>query len=73
MHFFTQMDFNVIYYGYKVRKRKEVTKMKEKLFVVIKKVIMGVAVFSSNTTSVTGLYQPKTPESLLKSDKKKVQ
>lgn len=47
--------------------------MKEKLFVVIKKVIMGVAVFSSNTTSVTGLYQPKTPESLLKSDKKKVQ
>ena len=47
--------------------------MKDKLYVVIKKAIKGVAIFSSNTTSVTGLYQPMTPKSLLKSDKKKVQ
>ncbi len=73
MYFFTQMDFYVLYYNHKVRKRKEVTKMKDKLSVVIKKVIKGAAVFSSNTTSSLGLYQPKAPEFLLKSDKKKVQ
>ena len=39
---------------------------------IIKKVIKGVAVASSETTSITGLYQPKTPKALIKSDKKKV-
>ena len=45
--------------------------MKEKLFAVVKKAIRGAAVFSSETTSAFGLYQPKTPKSLVKSDKKK--
>lgn len=45
--------------------------MKEKLFSVVKKVIRGAAVFSSETTSAFGLYQSKTPKALIKSDKKK--
>lgn len=51
--------------------RKEARAMKEKLFAVVEKAIRGAAVFSSETTSAFGLYQPKTPKSLVKSDKKK--
>lgn len=45
--------------------------MKEKLFSVVKKVIRGAAVISSESTSWAGFYQPKTPKALVKSDKKK--
>lgn len=45
--------------------------MKEKLFAVVKKVIRGTAVLSSESTSWSGLYQPKTPQVLIKSNKKK--
>ena len=45
--------------------------MKAKLSNVIKKVIKGAAFISSESTSFAGLYQPKTPDSLLKSEKKK--
>ncbi len=45
--------------------------MKEKLLAVVKKAIRGAAVFSSETTSTFGLYQPKAPKTLVKSDKKK--
>ena len=45
--------------------------MKEKLFAVVKKVIRGAAVISSESTSWSGLYQPKTPKALIKSNKKK--
>lgn len=44
--------------------------MKEKLFAVVKKV-RGAAVLSSESTSWSGLYQPKTPQALVKSDKNK--
>lgn len=46
-------------------------KMKTKLSNVIKKVIKGAALVSSESTSFAGLYQPKTPKSLLKSEKNK--
>lgn len=46
-------------------------KMKTKLSNIIKKAIKGAAIISSESTSLTGLYQPKTPDSLLKSEKKK--
>lgn len=39
---------------------------------IIKKVIKWAAAVSSETTSATGLYQPKTPKALIKCDKKKV-
>lgn len=45
--------------------------MKEKLFAVVKKMIRGAAVISNESTSWSGLYQPKTPKALVKSDKKK--
>lgn len=44
--------------------------MKAKFSAVIKKTLKSVAVFSSETTSLFGLYQPKTPKTLIKSDKK---
>lgn len=47
--------------------------MKKKISAIVKKVVKGVAVISSESTSLAGLYQPQTPKSLIKSDKKKVQ
>lgn len=47
--------------------------MKKKISAIVKKAIREAAVFSSETTSSFGLYQPKTPKALIKSDKKKVQ
>lgn len=47
--------------------------MKKKISVIVKKVIRGAAVISSESTSWAGLYQPQTPKSLIKTDKKKVQ
>lgn len=44
--------------------------MKDRFFNVVKKVIKGAAVASSESTSWSGLYQPKTPKALVKSDKK---
>ena len=44
--------------------------MKKKLFKTIAKVIKGTAVLSSESTSWTGLYQPRTPQALIKPDKK---
>lgn len=61
----------MIRYDYKVSKRKEVRKMKRKIFSVVEKVIKGAAVVSSESTSWLGLYQPKTPKALLKNNKKK--
>lgn len=46
--------------------------MKKHFKDVVKKVLENVAVASSETTSSAGLYQPKTPKTLIKSDKKKV-
>ena len=68
---FTQIVFDMIKYSYKVSKRKEVREMKGKIFAVVEKVIKGAAVVSSESTSWLGLYQPKTPKTLIKSDKKK--
>lgn len=45
--------------------------MKKRIFAVVKKTIESVAAISSETTSILGLYQPKTPKSLIKSNKKK--
>jgi cyclic lactone autoinducer peptide len=45
--------------------------MKVKLSDMIKKTLKGVAIISSGTTSTFGLYQPKTPECMLKHEKKK--
>lgn len=45
--------------------------MKEKILAVVKRAIKGAAVISSESTSWSGLYQPKTPKALIKSDKKK--
>lgn len=44
--------------------------MKKRLSTVVKKVIKGAAVISSESTSWLGFYQPKTPQALIKSDKK---
>lgn len=44
--------------------------MKAKVSSVIKKTIMRVAIISSETTSLFGLHQPKTPQILVKSEKK---
>ena len=44
--------------------------MKAKLSAAVKKVLKYVAVVSSETTSLFGLYQPKTPKALIKSEKK---
>ena len=44
--------------------------MKAKFSAVIKKALKNVAVSSSETTSMLGLYQPKTPKALVKSEKK---
>lgn len=49
---------------------KGVKRMKTKLFAVVKKTIKGAAIASSESTSMVGLYQPKTPKSLVKSNKK---
>ena len=46
--------------------------MKKKLATVVKGVINGAAVMSSESTSWLGLYQPKTPKALLESKKRKV-
>ncbi len=46
--------------------------MKKGISNIVKKVIKGVAVISSESTSILSLYQPQTPESLIKPDKKKV-
>lgn len=45
-------------------------KMKNRIIAVVKKTIESVASVSSETTSILGLYQPKTLKSLVKSDKK---
>lgn len=45
--------------------------MKEKIYTFVRKAIKGAANVSSETTSIFSLYQPKTPEALLKSEKKK--
>ena len=45
--------------------------MKEKIYTLVRKTIKGAAIVSSETTSAFGLYQPKTPEDLQKSEKKK--
>ena len=50
--------------------RKEMNEMKAKLSAAVKKVLKYVAVVSSETTSLFGLYQPKTPKALIKSEKK---
>ncbi len=52
---------------------KGVKKMKKRLLTVVAKVIKGTASISSETTSVFGLYQPKNPQALIKSNKKKVE
>ena len=44
--------------------------MKEKLSDAIKKVLKCIAVASSEATSLFGLYQPKTPKALIKSEKR---
>ncbi|MBQ8297659.1 MAG: cyclic lactone autoinducer peptide [Ruminococcus sp.] len=44
--------------------------MEKKFFTVIKKAIKGAAAASCETTSMLGLYQPKTPKALIKADKK---
>lgn len=44
--------------------------MKVKLSAAIKSVLKCVAVASSETTSLFGLYQPRTPKVLIKSEKK---
>lgn len=44
--------------------------MKKKLSIVVSKVIKKAASISSETTSGLGLYQPKTPKALIKSEKK---
>lgn len=44
--------------------------MKTKISVAIKKTLKKVAAVSSETTSLLALYQPKTPKTLIKSDKK---
>lgn len=36
---------------------------------LIRKIIKGVALVSSETTSICGLYQPKKPLALIKQDK----
>ena len=46
--------------------------MKKGISNIVTKVITGVAVISSESTSILGLYQPQTPKSLIKPDKKKV-
>lgn len=45
--------------------------MKKRIIAVVKKTIESVAAVSSETTSILGLYQPRTPKALIKSDKKK--
>ncbi len=45
-------------------------KMKSVISNIIKKVIKGAARISSESTSLTGLYQPKKPEALMKPEKK---
>ncbi len=47
--------------------------MKKKHFNTVAKVIKGAAVISSESTSWMGFYQPKTPQALIKSNKKKVE
>lgn len=44
--------------------------MKARFSAAVKKVLKSVAVASSETTSMLGLYQPKTPKTLVKSEKK---
>lgn len=44
--------------------------MKAKFSAAVKNVLKSVAVVSSKTTSLFGLYQPKTPKALIKSKKK---
>ena len=44
--------------------------MKAKISAVIIKTLKSVAHISSETTSFVGLYQPKTPKTLVKSEKK---
>jgi cyclic lactone autoinducer peptide len=44
--------------------------MKSKISNAISKVLKTVAATSSETTSMVGLYQPKTPKALIKSEKK---
>lgn len=46
--------------------------MKKEISAIVKKVVKGIAVISSETTSMFGLYQPQTPKSLIKTDKRKV-
>ena len=49
---------------------KEMKGMKANFSAVIKKAIKNAAHISSETTSFVGLYQPKTPKALVKSEKK---
>ncbi len=44
--------------------------MKARFSAAVKKVLKSVAVVSSETTSMLGLYQPNTPKALVKSEKK---
>ncbi|MCM1008911.1 MAG: cyclic lactone autoinducer peptide [Ruminococcus flavefaciens] len=45
--------------------------MKKRIIDVVRKTIESVATVSSEATSILGLYQPKTPNALIKSNKKK--
>ena len=45
-------------------------KMKKRVSDIFLKAIKKVAFMSSETTSGAGLYQPKTPKALIRSDKK---
>ncbi|MCM1508159.1 MAG: cyclic lactone autoinducer peptide [Ruminococcus flavefaciens] len=45
--------------------------MKKRIIDVVRKTIESVANVSSETTSILGLYQPRTPKALIKSNKKK--
>ncbi len=44
--------------------------MKARFSAAVKKTLKSVARISSETTSFVGLYQPKTPKALVKSEKK---
>ncbi len=44
--------------------------MKKRLLTIVSNMIKGAASISSETTSGLGLYQPKTPQALIKSGKK---
>ena len=44
--------------------------VKTKVSNIVKAILKGSAKLSSESTSLVGLYQPKTPKSLVKSNKK---